>query len=326
MEAHSLRKVTDSDRFFPPEQDEAYELAIIQPPPPSTAEHIRRAALIEAMASSRYTLQDLTYYRLVAVWRLTRHLAMLRRILPLEATLAETLTVETWTKPFPAASPQTAQFPIQAEVLRLLEEVPQALLPPEGGRALEVFIEIVGLLAADLQMNRGAPLAPWMGRYGLRGLSSPDTIGKVWPTPKAICDFEMLLVEAVTESLIEEGVVKARRELHETLGLREDEKASVMAMARRRAEQMVGQASLEENRAIASMRAEQALARAKDNLNLREEVNILKLISQLQGLTKSEPEDFNQNFRVMVENIAERRRAESKLIESQEDQGANDGQ
>jgi len=178
-------------------------------------------------------------------------------------------------------------------------------------QTIEEFGEVVLLLAARLGIRRTRD-----GRLGLgillellEGLNLAE-----WPEPWKLVAIEDALVlhtfevatcspSTTSRDIEPASEVKAARMLREEFGLTEPEVASVLALAHRRALDAMpsGQDSL---RALQYHALEDLSRRAAAALDLRSEIAARRLLAQVSGVTRTEPEDLQSEFLGVVRKIA----------------------
>ena len=187
--------------------------------------------------------------------------------------------------------------------------LPHALLDADDATGLDAYYEIVCLVAARLGLRNDRP-----NRLGLTSLldvllgQEEDGIG--WPEPWQLVALEDALVEEVfqeaTSSPDAGGIASERRAsnyLLRELGLTRPEAESVLAMARERAIRAMptGQEAL---RALQFHALADGARRAAQSHDLKAEVAFRRLLAQVTGVTRTEPEDALGAFVQTVRRIA----------------------
>ncbi|HHH28779.1 MAG TPA: hypothetical protein ENK57_10610 [Polyangiaceae bacterium] len=187
--------------------------------------------------------------------------------------------------------------------------LPHALLDADDGNGLDGYYETVCLVAARLGLRNDRP-----NRLGLCSLLDvllgQEEEGVGWPEPWQLVALEDALVEEVfqeaTSSPDAGGVASERRAsnylLYE-LGLTRPEAESVLAMARERAIRTMptGQEAL---RALQFHALADGARRAAQSHDLKAEVAFRRLLAQVTGVTRTEPEDALGAFVQTVRRIA----------------------
>jgi hypothetical protein len=245
-------------------------------------------------------------HRLAVAWRLARALGAAQGHLDTDTPLAA-VPERAWSE-HTAGTIQghpegTAPWIIEAA------HAPIGLRP--SAQAAGEFREVAWSIASRLGIRRTRE-----GRLGLLSLlDAIDGEGTVsWPEPWQLVALEDALVLHTFETATRTAdpndkdvepasEVKAARLLREEFGLTEPEVASVLALAHRRALDAMpsGQDSL---RALQFHALEDLARRAASSLDLRSEIAARRLLAQVSGVTRTAPEDLQQEFLGVVRKIA----------------------
>jgi len=185
--------------------------------------------------------------------------------------------------------------------------LPRGLLEHADDSGLAVYQGVVSIVATRLGLGDDRP-----NRLGLRSLLD-ILLGQedaLWPEPWQLVALEDALVDEVfrtaTSSPDVGGIASERRASHfliGELGLTRPEAESVLAMARERAIQAMpsGQEAL---RALQFHALSDGARRAALNHDLKAEVAFRRLLAQVTGVTRTEPEDAMGAFVNVVKRIA----------------------
>jgi len=250
-------------------------------------------------------------HRLAVAWRIARAIAAAQGHLSQEDGLAvvpEAAWREHAKSPVQGHADGTPPWVVQvasAEVPIL----PHALLEADDTSGLNAYYETVCLVAARLGLRNDRP-----SRLGLCSLLDvllgQEEDGTSWPKPWQLVALEDALVEEVFEEATSSpdagGIASERRAsnylLYE-LGLTRPEAESVLAMARERAIRAMptGQEAL---RALQFHALADGARRAAQSHDLRAEVAFRRLLAQVTGVTRTEPEDALGAFVQTVRQIA----------------------
>ncbi|MFG0317742.1 MAG: hypothetical protein ACF8XB_10750 [Planctomycetota bacterium JB042] len=339
--------VVPAEDLFPAVREQT---AIDVPPGPDGDAIRKRMALerwwADAFREAKLTPADLHPFRLRVAWRVSREIARMKTIVALDETL-ERATAERpdgkdpWlehcglrytdgdAKKSSAAwrvlrlhSPGTKAAPHGRGLGLLPPPVPEEFV--EDGKVVESYdprskaddealhrwLEALDIVVRLLGIERGSTENPQQGFLGLRYVLDPETVRASWPTRWEVMAFEFHLIEEVLEELTAHGVQAARRKLRDKYWLVDREVSGLVALARSAAAGRV-QADLEELRALMVLRLEDLAERARDSLDTRVELNALKQLAIVQGLSKTEPEDAVRDF---VDVVAKVSRADKRAV------------
>lgn len=160
---------------------------------------------------------------------------------------------------------------------------------------IKLWIEIVEVIARDLGIERGSHYEPDLGTIGLLPLVDPDTAFELWPDWRYLIMWEEELAGMALEAMTSgrrdpKGVFTGVRRdlLQKEHGLTARECNIVMKLAHRLAREQATH-DVEDIRAVSIMRLEDALIRARNALDLRNELGIMKQLAIVQGLSRTEP-------------------------------------
>ena len=300
--------------------------------------HNQRQMFERAFKDQKLTLNDLSPYRVRAAWRGVRWICvklgvldpdMLMGAMPEEAPggvhgldpLYRPLTSEQLAPPVPDRATRRLM-----EVVRQCEELGEeveyeklhdtesrietawkrgfTLLPTQ--ETAGYWVKAFNIAAEHLFVSRGSTADRDQGRYGMLGLTDPETAALACPLLPEMLMWELFLVDQCVVLMASHGEHLIDASLREHYGLLPDETRPVLSQARRviqeRTDLDVGQ-----QRAIMVLQIDDVMSRCREALDPRAELAALKLKSQITGITRSEPEDMKQMFRKIVQSSSERR-------------------
>ena len=249
-----------------------------------TSAPLRGAELLAFWAQvwerNQNTLANTSDDRLLAAWRITRQLAVIRGAI----MHGEPLSTVCGDGPDTLASDFTSFVDIADWGLRgLLTEgsplappdVPSEHLTPSGlvsedydpGRderllRFQQVVEYFGLASLRLDASDRA-------RRGFAWFLSPDTIRAGWPSPPSIFLFEIRLVEKAVALLSDHGDAEARAEITARWDLEPHEVAQVVTLARLALAMRYDADDLKGGKALTLSRLERQITKAGDALDHR---------------------------------------------------------
>lgn len=243
--------------------------------------------------------EDETYpQRVLAAWRVCRALARVKGILAEDEPLDDRLRLldqdgnDQWHARTTASRGMSSDPSIPeslhslvsgGKVQQPLPVHPEKLTDPKD---LRRFSQTVELLSKWLGLNYVA----------VRGLDKPQG----FPPKEQILQLEQELVEEAMLDLQEKSTKRLLLDLRENKGLTLPEALIVLALARRKLQDLFGTTNTEQDRALVLARLEALYERAKEALDLRAEIAALKLIAMVQGLTSKDPEQLETEFMKVV--------------------------
>lgn len=274
-----------------------------------------RACLQEAYASSAPqpiavpALADVDAPACVmAMWRLTRAMARILGMCAEDETLdsATAIHPSPWTTPtYPRPSPALEGVVRRARAAGLVRAFQEGagltLLPPapEDPSVLRWC-----RMADDLAYTLGILTSP-IGRAGALPLLDEERAPYCGITEEQVLAFEELLIDEAGRELIEVGERSTVAHFREKYGLSRSEALGLVRLARVEAAR-AGSSSVEEDRAIMVAQLKDYVGRARETMNMADELRGLKELSRVQGLTRSEPEDMAKDFLRVVGAVASR--------------------
>lgn len=184
---------------------------------------------------------------------------------------------------------------------------------PDDDPGLRAYIDVVQSIARSLYIYGGSRVHPDLGMHGMHGMDDAWTVRVVHPTPNEIIAFETFILDKTMEMITRNSQNYARNFISDTFGLLDHEMDQVVKMARARARSLTD-ASVDDKRAIMELRLEDAIARARDALDIRSELTGLKHLSVVQGLGRAETMDASVEFFQVVKQIGQEDRGEMPAL------------
>lgn len=187
---------------------------------------------------------------------------------------------------------------------------------PTQDKLLLAWLALVKQITARLMLARGSKEHPELGTYGLEGMLDPSTVRAVFPSRFQIMSWESIVIDTTLEMLIKTNQRGVRLRHFEKHGMLDHESAAMCKLALSLArEQTVG--SVEDARAIMVLRLEDYTHRAREGLDLRNELAAMKQLSLVQGLTAEREDDtFRSMLEVVREVGKERRLAQTPALDT----------
>lgn len=177
-----------------------------------------------------------------------------------------------------------------------------ALLPPRSTSA-ERWCEAFVSVADDLGLRRAA-----RGPDCLRLLFDPALAPLVPVSYPSILRLEELLIDQAQGVLFRHGERGVMDHFREAYGLSRRECLGLVRLARADALQY-GRSSVEDDRALMVAQIKDFVDRAREAMNLGDEMRGLRELARVQGLTRTEPEDRMSEFLGVVRRVSGRQDA-----------------
>lgn len=171
------------------------------------------------------------------------------------------------------------------------------LLPPADPALAETWCEAFELVAQDLAMKRSP-----RGHDVIRVLSDPAAVTLVSCSAEALMELEDLISDQALRVLTRHGETAVADHFREQYGLCRREGLALVALARARATRY-GRSSVEDDRALMVASLRDILARARETLNIGEELRALRELARVQGLTRTDPEDRQADILGVIERV-----------------------
>lgn len=290
----------------------------------------------EAFAEQSLSLAEFTSFRVRAVWRISRYVALLRNWVSQDEFLNE--TEEDWDS---SNCFRVRNKMRNMEEYLILEEfeglglepppIPEQWIREDGTVSpqyspssticdpkLHQFLRAVERVVDYLGIRKGSREDPNQGRYGLMGIFDPALTRVTWPPKEAVMGFELVLVDEVLSHLVDHGHLKTQKWLLARHGLRLPEIQSTMRLVRAAMRGSYEQRDVEEDRILMVLKLEDFIERSKAALDLKSEAQGLKQLALVQGLGRTEPRDATSEFLEVVKRVAAKQ-APEQLESSDED-------
>lgn len=183
--------------------------------------------------------------------------------------------------------------------------------------ALHLFLELVRGTIDFLNLGAGCDADPDQGWKGLTGLLDPAQVRLAWPTKTELLAWEHELVQQTCVSLVDFGIKKTYQWLEYEHGFSVLEMDGVVAMAKQYAKQIT-EKTLDEERGIMILRLEENVARAREALDHKGELNAMKQLGIVTGLTRAEVEDQMTEFLNIAKRVSAKaaEKATQKVLEA----------
>lgn len=244
--------------------------------------------------------------RIMVMWRLARAAALVLGLAQRDQTLDEATEIrpDPWTETVrPLLSP-TQQWLLRrtsaATLGSLYSDDGLPLLPPDDAR-LGRWCAAMALLARDLGLGRTE-----RERQGLRGLLEPRSALYAGVTVEHILALEDMLIDQTQDLVVRQGGERvAITHLREQYGLTRKEATALVQLAKSVAQQEAG-GDLEQNRVILESQLKDYAGRARETLNMADELRAYRELARVQGLTRSDPDDMSRDFVRIIAAVAER--------------------
>jgi hypothetical protein len=281
---------------------------------PQARERTQEEIIGEAWA--RHTLDPrhpaIQSYRIRCAYRLAREIARHLGLIAHDEAIAA-VDLQRWTQPRPPLHlPRGPMCPTIRTLLQGIKEVPERygvtkseagppIYPPTDNRnLLHLWSKLASDIAAFLGIEHGSPNEPMYGRIGLLGLVTTDP---VWPSPIALIQYETLLVEEIMDALINNGSHFVHKSLYAVHGFAMHEAKGLIKLAQ--AECLARcDTDVETDKAMVTYRLEDLANRAKLACDQRVELGVLKQLSIVRGVTRTEPDDAAKDFVTTVRKVA----------------------
>ncbi len=247
--------------------------------------------------------------RIMVMYRLCRQTAVLKGLTAEDETLDATteLAPSPWITPFTPVGmlPSMAAAIRRASGHRLLtihaEDGGIPLLPPRSHpEQLDRWCRSAGIIAADLGIERTPT-----GLRGLRGLLDPAMCCKCDVTSGEVLGLEELIHTEMLDMLLDVGERATIKHFREEYGFARKEIIALIRVVKTMALERSA-ASIEEKRAMQEMRLEDFIGRAKNAMNMDDEMKGVKELAKIQGLTRTEPENQAAEFFDVIKRVSQR--------------------
>ena len=245
------------------------------------------------------TLEATTESRTRIAWRLCRNLAVLQGKLGPDRPFEEAEREDLLT-----ASPLVAEvrksFPFS------MREALVPVLPASGCNMVSwqhAMLTLAEVLGCE-ELRRSDPIVHSQPYFW--GLLDLNQLHNTFPTPAQIAQYERAVLKKASKLHLEYGSFRASEKLQNGLKLTQNEVRMVFSMLRYNVKSVILDGNdPEEEKAMMILHVQDVRRRAKQSLNLREEMNALKLETVIRGLNRnSDDSDISSIFGKVVDTIA----------------------
>lgn len=251
---------------------------------------------------------------LMALWRWSRAAAAaLGRVgedETLEDALADAPRPNPWTDRCVVKATPTQRALLRLDSTSILGRFAMqtglSLLPP-GDERIEDWCKAFDTVAHDLSFHR-APHGPDV----LAILAQPEHAQLVTFTAQNVMELEELLVEETVRVMVRHGERPLIDHMRERYGLTRREAQALIRLGRADALKS-NRSTVEDDRAMMVAMLKDALARARETMNMADQTRLLKELARVQGLTRSEPEDIGREFLGIVRSVGARQETDHRL-------------
>lgn len=246
----------------------------------------------------------------ISIWRFARVICTTAGVLSEDETLEDALAdlrPDPWTarlraRPTPSQRAVLRNGSASAVYTALSSPDGLPLLPPRDGRASE-WCELFRRIADDVLLRR-APRGPDC----LAVLTDPTLAVLVEATSPQIERVEELMVDTAQRVLVRHGERGVADHFRERYGLSRREALGLVNLAR--ADSLkYGRSSIEDDRALMVAVLKDYLDRARESMNMGDEIRAIRELARVQGLTRTEPENVAAEFLGVVRSVAGRQEA-----------------
>jgi hypothetical protein len=278
----------------------------------TAAEHM--AAIRQASRDPRVDDPEVLAASRLAAWRVVRSLAASLGLVAADETLEEALDGLVDPDPWFGRVVPRATVSQRAALRRglggpLADLVAQGLtLLPRGDEWDENWCEAAELVCQDVGVARGPH-----GGDVLMVLTYPLAARELALSPEDVYAVEELLVGQALRVLLRHGEAGVQDHFGEKYGLCRREANLLIRLARAEAMRN-GRSTVEDDRALMVARLNDIAARARETLNVADELRALRELARVQGLTRTEPESVEQEFRSVIKSVSDRQDAERPLV------------
>lgn len=169
---------------------------------------------------------------------------------------------------------------------------------------LHAWMDVISCIVQHLYIDSGSVDRPDLGHEGLQGVLDYSLVRIAFPSPLEIMSWEVMLVEEVLQVMVSKGIPHTREWIKRRYGMQPHETLAMTKSASVIAKQLALR-DVEEDKAIAILRVEDALRRAKNALDLRAEARLMQILAIIQGLNRSSGEDRLEEFVQIVRSTAQ---------------------
>jgi hypothetical protein len=268
--------------------------------PPSDDD--QRKFWIEQFKNQALTPRDTLSDRIQVCYRLTRMLAYWKGIVTSDQTLAEGTDIhpDPWyneTTVLANRAPAARRtYMIQVQRWPMSLQPPPIPNKPGKDRRLIRWLQLISRIVRQLNL-----VATDEGRRGLKWLLEPETVREMWIKPEILMAYESILLGEFLDEQLDKGVYEGQLVLRRKYGFTKLEMQTFGDLSRTAAPDIITDA-LETKKAMMELRIDKFMQRARQEGDMRAELQGLKLLAIIQGLNKIEPDD---DLKGMVQIVAE---------------------
>jgi len=124
-----------------------------------------------------------------------------------------------------------------------------------------------------------------------------------WPTPGQIAAYEAALIDGVVDSIVARGAIRTEKWLRMHTLFQHHEIRSMVAMARIESVEKTS-SSIKEDQAVITLRLEDLVMRCRKSGDLRAELQAVKALAIVRGVTRVTPEDEEADFLRLARRVA----------------------
>lgn len=177
---------------------------------------------------------------------------------------------------------------------------------PDHDLNLVAYCCAVEAIAISLHIRDGGHYDRQYGIQGMEGLENPTLVRGLFPSAVQVMTYEALLVDYTLNIYVEKGQKATQDHLYLRYGFLNHEIESLIKQAKALANRRMT-ASLEEERAMVVMRLEDYIRRCREVLAIKDELNGIKQLAMVLGVTRMEPEDAMADFLGVVKTVENER-------------------
>lgn len=166
---------------------------------------------------------------------------------------------------------------------------------PQTDTNLTLFMRALNVTAEYLGIYDGTIKDPECGRQGMMGLLNGFTVRVSFPTKMQLISWEYIMITSTISFITKHGTKTAYEKLQKEFGLNHLETNGMLRMARAFAKQLTDADKIED-RALMLLRSEEYIKRSRKALDLRAEMNGMKQMSAILGLTRMEEDAQMTDF------------------------------
>jgi hypothetical protein len=174
---------------------------------------------------------------------------------------------------------------------------------PTTDPLLHLWLDAVDIIVLKLGISNGTANDPDHGTLGLLGMLDPQTVRQVWPTRTQIMMWEGILTEETLDLMLKGTAQTTRKELEHKYGFNQREQNGLIRQANVLARQLTT-GDREDARAIMVLRLEEYCRRSREALDLRAELNGMKQLSIITGLSDAANNDPMTDFLDAVKQVS----------------------